>query len=221
MQNHVSECWSRDKRIANWYENCKLKWKLQTHMKIANIHVGTIHQNVRIANWYENCKLTWKLQTDMRIAKAILTFWSLVPTWMFAIFIWDTAGMKTCSGTESMFRFDCGVDDKNSTKQSLTKDSYFNTNSYDDTVWRQGKIAEVKKSHVKYRVSASVLYCNKFVLQMYNLFCSCAFCFAVVHFSLQLWTEIAVIHFFVLFLCTFLQLWNEIAVVQFVLQLRN
>jgi hypothetical protein len=29
--------------------------------------------------------------------------------------------MKTCSGTERMFQFDCGVDDKNSTKQSLAK----------------------------------------------------------------------------------------------------
>ncbi len=53
-------------RIANWYENCKLIWKLQTHMKIANVHVGTMHRNMRIANWYENCKLIWKLQTDMR-----------------------------------------------------------------------------------------------------------------------------------------------------------
>jgi hypothetical protein len=31
--------------------------------------------------------------------------------------------MKTCSGTERMFQFDCGVDDKNSTKQSLAKPS--------------------------------------------------------------------------------------------------
>ncbi len=29
--------------------------------------------------------------------------------------------MKTCSGTERMFWFDCGVDDKNTTKQSLAK----------------------------------------------------------------------------------------------------
>ncbi len=52
MQSHISKCWSRDMRIANSYENCKLIWKLQTHMKIANVHVGTIHRNVRIANWY-------------------------------------------------------------------------------------------------------------------------------------------------------------------------
>ncbi len=61
---------------------------------------------MKIANWYENCK-------------AILMFWCIVPTWTFAIFIWDTAGMKTCSGTEGMFWFNCGVDDKNSTKHSF------------------------------------------------------------------------------------------------------
>jgi hypothetical protein len=33
------------------------------------------------------------------------------------------AGMKTCSGTERMFWFDCGVDDKNTTKKSLAKPS--------------------------------------------------------------------------------------------------
>jgi hypothetical protein len=33
--------------------------------------------------------------------------------------------MKTCSETERMFPFDCGVDDKNSTKQSLAKHSRF------------------------------------------------------------------------------------------------
>ncbi len=129
MQSHLSKCWSRDMRIANWYKNYKLIWKLQTHIKIANVHVGTIHQNVRIANWYEYRKLIWNLQTDMKIAnwyencKAILTFWCIVPTWAFAIFIWDTAGMKTCSGTERMCLFDCSVDDKNSMKQSLAKPS--------------------------------------------------------------------------------------------------
>ncbi len=106
-----------DMKIENSYKNCKLIWKF------AKVHVGTIHQNMRIA------KLIWKLQTDMKIAiwyencKAILVFWYIVPTLKFAIFIWDTAGMKTCSGTERMFRFDCGVDDKNSTKQSLAKPS--------------------------------------------------------------------------------------------------
>ncbi len=78
---------------------------------------------------HEGCKLIWKLQTDIKIAnryencKAILTFWCIVPMQTFAIFIWDTAGMKTCSGTERMFPFNCGVDDKSSTKQSLAKPS--------------------------------------------------------------------------------------------------
>ncbi len=31
--------------------------------------------------------------------------------------------MKTCSGTDRMFWFDCGVDDKTQTKQSLAKPS--------------------------------------------------------------------------------------------------
>ncbi len=65
---------------------------------------------MKIANLYENCK-------------AILTFWYLVPRWTFAIFIGNKAGMKSCSGTGRMFPFDCGVDDKNSTKQSLAKPS--------------------------------------------------------------------------------------------------
>ncbi len=70
----ICKCWSSDMRIAKWYENWKLIWKLQTHMKIANVHVGTIHWNMRIANWYENCKLIWKLQTDMKIAKQYSCF---------------------------------------------------------------------------------------------------------------------------------------------------
>ncbi len=74
MQSHISKCWSHDERIANWYENCKFTQKLQTHMKIANVHVGTIHRSVRIANWYQNWKLIWKLQTDMRIAKQFSRF---------------------------------------------------------------------------------------------------------------------------------------------------
>ncbi len=73
---------------------------------------------MKIANWYENCK-------------AILTFQCIVPMWTFAIFIWDTAGMKTCSETERMFPFNYGVDDKNSMNWSLAKPStihkYFNT----------------------------------------------------------------------------------------------
>jgi hypothetical protein len=77
-------------KIANSYENCKRP-----------------RRNYRPKR--ENCKLIWKLQTDVKIAnwyencKATLTFRCIVPTWTFAIFIWDTAGMKTCSGTEECF----------------------------------------------------------------------------------------------------------------------
>ncbi len=96
IANSYENCRRPRRNYTPKRENCKLIWKLQTGMKIAN--------------WYENCK-------------AILTFRCIVPTLMFAIFIWDTAGMKTCSGTERMFRFDCGVDDTNTMKQSLAKPS--------------------------------------------------------------------------------------------------
>jgi hypothetical protein len=42
---------------------------------------------------------------------------------MLAIFILGTAGIITYSETERMFWFNCGVDDKNSMKQSLAKPS--------------------------------------------------------------------------------------------------
>ncbi len=115
--------------LESWHENCKLIWKLQTHMKIANSYENCKRSHRNYTTKCENCKLIWKLQTDMKIAnwyencKAILTFWCIVHTWTFAIFIWDMAEMKTCSGTDRMFRFDCGVDDKNTTKQSLAKPS--------------------------------------------------------------------------------------------------
>ncbi len=96
IANSYENCKSPHRNYTPKHENRKLIWKLQTDMKIAN--------------WYENCK-------------AILTFWYLIPTSTFAIFIWDTAGMKTCSRTERMFPFDCGVDDENSTKQFLAKPS--------------------------------------------------------------------------------------------------
>ncbi len=69
-----------------WRENCKLIWKLQTHMKIANSYENCkrpcrnytpkceLQTDMKIANWYENCKLIWKLQTDMRIAKQFSCF---------------------------------------------------------------------------------------------------------------------------------------------------
>ncbi len=112
-----------DMKIANWYENCKcprrnytpkcenckLTWKLQTHMKIAN--------------WYENCK-------------AILMFRCIVPMWTFAIFIWDTAGMKLALEKNVLVRLRCGWKKFNETISCKTfNNSYFNTNSYADTVW--------------------------------------------------------------------------------------
>jgi hypothetical protein len=77
-------------------ENCKLIWKLQTHMKIANPYENCKRPRRNHTPKSENCKLIWKLQTDMKIAnqyencKAILTFRCMVPTWTFAIFIWET-----------------------------------------------------------------------------------------------------------------------------------
>ncbi len=135
MQSNVSKCWSRDMRIANWYENCKLIWKLQTHMKIANVHVRTTQRKVRIANWYENCKLMWKLQTDIRIAKQFSHFS-------------DSSYVDVCnflmrhSGNENLFwnrknvsvQLRCGWQ-KRSLAKASTIHKYFNTNSYADTVW--------------------------------------------------------------------------------------
>ncbi len=53
-----------------------LIWKLQTHMKIANVHVGTIQLNVRVANWYENCKLIWEWVPAVIL---FLFLWAIVP----------------------------------------------------------------------------------------------------------------------------------------------
>ncbi len=131
--------------LESWHENCILIRKFQTHMKIVNSYENCKRPRRIFTPKCKNCKLIWRLQTDMKIAnwyencKAILMFWCIVFTWTFAIFIWNTAGMKTCSETERIFLFDCGVDDENSTKLSLAKPSmihkYFNTNSYADTVW--------------------------------------------------------------------------------------
>jgi hypothetical protein len=104
----------------SWRENCKLIWKLQTHMKIVNSYENCKCPHKNYTPKHENCKLIWKLQTDMKIAnwyencKVILTFWCIVPMWTFAIFIWDTVGMKTCSEAERIIPFDCSVDDDNS-----------------------------------------------------------------------------------------------------------
>ncbi len=58
IANSYEDCKRPRRNYTLKCENCKLIWKLQTDMKISN--------------WYENCK-------------AILTFWCIVPMWMFAI----------------------------------------------------------------------------------------------------------------------------------------
>ncbi len=122
--------------IANSYENCKLIWKLQTHMKIAKIHVGTVDRNVRIANWYENCKLIWKLQTDMRIAKQFSHFgvWFLCGCLKFSYETqWE---WKLVLEQNVLVRLRCGWQKLNKTIFRKTfLDSYLNTNSYADSVW--------------------------------------------------------------------------------------
>ena len=59
-------------------------------MKIANVHIGTIHRNVRISNWanaifisvsYSHISFIFSYQFH------ILTFQCMVPTWTFEIFI--------------------------------------------------------------------------------------------------------------------------------------
>jgi len=90
------KCWCLDVRIANI-------WKVQTHMKIANPCGNFKRPHRNNTPKCENYKLIWKLQTDIKIAnwyencKEILTFWGIVPTWTFAIFIEDIVGLKTCS----------------------------------------------------------------------------------------------------------------------------
>ena len=89
--SHVcKKCWSRDVIIANWYENKK------NRMKIANPCENCKCPHRKNTPKGDNCKPIWKLQTDMKIrncyenCKAILIFWSVVPTRTFAIFIWET-----------------------------------------------------------------------------------------------------------------------------------
>ena len=151
-------------RIANWCENCKLIWKLQTHMKIANVHVGTIHWNVRIANWYENCKLIWKLQTHMKIAnvelgtkhrnmrianwyeicKLIWELQSISHILVYSSYVDIYNFLMRHSGNENLFwsrknvsvRLRCGWQKLNKTISCKAfHDSYFKTNSYADKVW--------------------------------------------------------------------------------------
>ncbi len=101
------------------HENCKLIWKLQTDMKIAN--------------WYENCKLIWELQSNSHI----LLYSSYVDVCNFHM---------RHSGNENLFwnrknvtvrlRWGCGWRKSNKTTSHKTfHDSYFNTNSHAETVW--------------------------------------------------------------------------------------
>ncbi len=117
--------------IESWRENCKLTWKLQTYMKIANPYENCKCPCGNYTPKSDNCKLIWKLHTDdMKIAnwcencKAIFTFWSMVPTWTFAIFIWETQrDWKLLVLWKRIFRLDCGMMTKIHREQSLAKPS--------------------------------------------------------------------------------------------------
>jgi hypothetical protein len=106
--------WRDDVKIANWYENCN-------SYEIANVDLELytetweLQTNMKISNWYENCKLIWEFQSN-----------SCVPVYGSYVDICNFHMRH--SGNENlflnrMFWFDCGVDDKNSTKQSLAKPS--------------------------------------------------------------------------------------------------
>jgi hypothetical protein len=56
-------------------------------MKIANVHVGTIHQNVRIALQFLYQFAIFISVCNFSYQFAILIFWCIVPMWKFAIFI--------------------------------------------------------------------------------------------------------------------------------------
>ncbi len=61
---------------------------------------------MKIANWYENCKL-------------ILTFWWMVPTWTFAIFIWETQRDWKLVLEKRIFQSDAAWMTKTHREQSL------------------------------------------------------------------------------------------------------
>ncbi len=142
-------------KIANWYKNCKLIWKLQTSTLELYTETWELQTDMKTANWYENCK-------------AILKFWCIVPMWTFAIFIWDTAGMKTCSETERMFPLNCGVDDKNSTKWSLANPSTIHI--YLIPIPMRTHLIHI----LSHDSSALYVFCScSFILSVVNCFCSC------------------------------------------------
>ncbi len=72
---------------------------------------------MKIANWYENCKLIWGLQSNSHVFGVLFLCGSLQ-------FSYETRqDWKLVLEQKKMFWFDCGVDDKNSTKPSLPKPS--------------------------------------------------------------------------------------------------
>ena len=58
-----------------------------SHMKIANVHVGTIHLNMRIALQFSYQFAIFISVCNFSYQFAILIFWCIVPMWKFAIFI--------------------------------------------------------------------------------------------------------------------------------------
>ncbi len=72
-------------------------WELQTNMKIANVHVGTLHQNVRIGNWalqfsYQNAIFisVCNFHISLQFSRFCVLFLRgrLQFSYQFAIFIW-------------------------------------------------------------------------------------------------------------------------------------
>ncbi len=93
--------------LESWRENCKLIWKLQTHMKIANSYENCKRPCMKYTLKRENCKLIWRLQTDMKIANwyenckfqsnsHVLVYRSYVDICNFHM---RHSGNETCSGT--------------------------------------------------------------------------------------------------------------------------
>ncbi len=74
-----------------------------SHMKIANVHVGTIpkHENC-FAILISVCNFHISLQFSYQFA--ILTFRCIVPTWTFAIFIYELAIFICFPGRKNLLR---------------------------------------------------------------------------------------------------------------------
>jgi hypothetical protein len=76
----MSFCHPRHNPTEKFFSRTSFQSRCVYHMKIANIHVGTIFQNVRIA-------LQFSYQFAIFISVCNSHF-LVVPTWTFAIFIW-------------------------------------------------------------------------------------------------------------------------------------